>query len=170
VLAGAVTVLGAAQVAPEEAAVTVVEWVEAAELEPETGATVPEAALVEALVDELEPETGATVPEALVEALVAELAGATVLDAALVEALVAELAGATVLDAALVEALVDELAGATVPDAVLLEALVDELDPETGATVPEALEDLAVPVVDARVEAGVVAGAQAPEAPPIKLE
>jgi len=89
---------------------------------------------------------------------------------ALVEALVAELAGATVLDAALVEALVDELAGATVPDAVLLEALVDELDPETGATVPEALEDLAVPVVDARVEAGVVAGAQAPEAPPIKLE
>ena len=144
--------LGAAQVAPEEAAVTVVEWVEAAELEPETGATVPEAALVEALVDELEPETGATVPEALVEALVAELAGATV------------------LDAALVEALVDELAGATVPDAVLLEALVDELDPETGATVPEALEDLAVPVVDPRVEAGVVAGAQAPEAPPIKLE
>ena len=170
-LAGAVTVLGAAQVAPEEAAVTVVEWVET-ELEPETGATVPEAALVEALVDELEPETGATVLAALLEALVAELepeTGATVPEA-LVEALVAELAGATVLDAALVEALVDELAGATVPDAVLLEALVDELDPETGATVPEALEDLAVPVVDARVEAGVVAGAQAPEAPPIKLE
>ena len=102
---------------------------EAAELDPETGATVPEAALLEALVDEL------------------------------AEA-----------EAALEEALVDELepdAGAT----VLLDALA-ELDPETGATVPEALEDFAVPVADARVDAGVVAGAQAPEpeAPPIKLE
>jgi len=71
VLAGAVTVLGAAQVAPEDAAVTVVEWV-AVELDPETGATVPEAALLEALVAELAElaelaETGATVLEATLE-------------------------------------------------------------------------------------------------------
>jgi len=142
-------VLGAAQVAPEDAAVTVVEWVETED--PETGATVPDAALLEALTDEL-AETGATVLEAaLLEALTDELAEET---------------GARVL----LEALTDELAGAT----VLLEALV-ELEPETGATVAEALPEaafveLAEPVEDARVEAGVVAGAQAPEAPPIKLE
>jgi len=121
-------VLGAAQVAPDDAAVTVMEWVEAAELEPETGATVPVAALVEALVGELEPETGATVPEALVEALVDELAGATVPDAALDEALVDEL---------------DPETGATVPEALedLAVPVVDarvEAGVVAGAQAPEA--------------------------------